>query len=67
MRKPFVAGNWKMNKTIKEALSLASEMLPGLESVISVERVLCPPYLTLFPVSTLISESGVGLGAQNMF
>ena len=66
MRKPFVAGNWKMNKTTQEALALVKEMLPGLEAVDNVERVLCPPATSLFPVSTLLAESGIGLGAQNM-
>ena len=66
MRKPFVAGNWKMNKTAQEALVLVKEMLPGLEAVDKVERVLCPPATSLFPVSTLLAESGIGLGAQNM-
>lgn len=67
MRKPFVVGNWKMNKTVKEALALVAGMLPGLEQVTSVERVLCPPFTSLFPISTLLSESGVGLGAQNFY
>ena len=66
MRKPFVAGNWKMNKTTQEALALVKEMLPELEAVGNVERVLCPPATCLFPVSTLLAESGIGLGAQNM-
>jgi triosephosphate isomerase len=67
MRKPLVAGNWKMNKTVKEALALVAEMLPGLEQVNFVERVLCPPFTSLFTISTLLSESGVGLGAQNFY
>ena len=66
MRKPFVAGNWKMNKTASEALALVKEMLPGLEAEKNVERVICPPATCLFPVSTLLSESGIGLGTQNM-
>ena len=66
MRKPFVAGNWKMNKTTQEALALVKEMLPELEAESNVERVLCPPATCLFPVSTLLAESGIGLGAQNM-
>ncbi len=67
MRKPFVAGNWKMNKSVKEALTLVEELLPGLQAVPEVEKVLCPPYISLFAVSTLISNSDVGLGAQNLF
>jgi triosephosphate isomerase (TIM) len=66
MRKPFVAGNWKMFKTVQEAIALVTEMLPGLEAQPSVERVVCPPFTALFAVSTLLSKSGIGLGAQNM-
>jgi len=67
MRKPFVAGNWKMNKTVKEALLLVNEMLPDLEAVKSVEKVICPPYPSLFAVSTLLSGDEIGLGAQNLY
>ncbi len=44
MRKPLVAGNWKMNKTVEQARLLVAEMLPGLQAEPSVERVLCPPF-----------------------
>jgi len=67
MRKPFVAGNWKMNKTVAEARSLVKEMLAGLQSVSSVERVLCPPFVALPSVSRLLKGTGIGLGAQNLY
>jgi triosephosphate isomerase len=66
MRKPIVAGNWKMNKTVKEALTLVKDLLPELDAVHSVERVVCPPFPALFAVSTLISGTEIGLGAQNL-
>ena len=44
MRTPMVAGNWKMNKTAEQAKALVAELLPGLNSAINVERVLCPTY-----------------------
>ncbi len=66
MRKPFVAGNWKMNKTVEQARLLVSEMLPGLQAVASVERVLCPPATCLMPVSAMLVGTQIGLGAQNM-
>lgn len=66
MRTPFVAGNWKMNKTVEQARALVSEMLPGLQEVKSVERVLCPPYISLMPVSAMLVGTDIGLGAQNM-
>jgi triosephosphate isomerase len=66
MRKPFVAGNWKMNKTVAQATALVTEMLPGLEAVSKVERVICPPFSSLMALSSKLAGSEVGLGAQNM-
>jgi triosephosphate isomerase (TIM) len=66
MRKPFVAGNWKMNKTVEQASVLIQEMLPGLQEVTGVERVLCPPAISLMVASAMLNSTGIGLGAQNM-
>ncbi len=66
MRKPFVAGNWKMNKTIAEARALVSEMSKELGAVTGVEKVLCPPYMAIFPVSALLAGTDIGVGAQDM-
>ncbi|NOH04218.1 MAG: triose-phosphate isomerase [Chloroflexi bacterium] len=66
MRTPFVAGNWKMNKTIAEARELVSTMAPQLNALTGVERVLCPPFVALNEVSSLLKGTGLGLGAQNM-
>ena len=67
MRKPMVAGNWKMNKTVKEASGLVSEMLEGLQALSTVDRVLCPPFSSLMVVSALLEKTTIGLGAQNMY
>lgn len=66
MRKPLIAGNWKMNKTVEQASALVQEMLPGLQNVIEVERVICPPFTSLMVLSAQLAETGVGLGAQNL-
>jgi triosephosphate isomerase len=66
MRVPFIAGNWKMNKTIEEARSLVSSMSAGLRAVAGVEKVLCPPFMSLQAVAALLEGSDIGLGAQNM-
>ena len=66
MRKPFVAGNWKMNKTAAEARELVSAMLPELQSVTSVDRVICPTATAVMAVSEILSGTGVGIGTQNM-
>ena len=66
MRRPFMAGNWKMFKTAAEARILLSELLPGLSSIKEVEIVLCPPFTTILPVASLLEGTAIGVGAQNM-
>jgi triosephosphate isomerase len=66
MRKPFVAGNWKMNKNVDQSTVLVQEMLSGLQAVPEVERVICPPFTSLMILSAQLANTGVGLGAQNM-
>jgi len=66
MRKKFVAGNWKMNKTGEEARVLVAEMLPELQSTPNVDCALCPPFPYLMSLANMLAGSGIGLGAQNM-
>ena len=66
MRTPFVAGNWKMYNTVAEARHLVSEMVPGLQAIIGVEKVLCPPFTALLAVRALLEGTDIGLGAQDM-
>jgi triosephosphate isomerase len=66
MRKPLVAGNWKMNKTAEEARLLVEDMLPELQKLIVVEQVICPPFTSLMTIAAVLAGSGIGLGAQNM-
>ena len=67
MRRPFVAGNWKMNKTAAEARVLMSELLPGLSSIKGVEIVLCPAFTSILPVASLLEGTSIGAGAQDMY
>ncbi|MEW6241949.1 MAG: triose-phosphate isomerase [Chloroflexota bacterium] len=66
MRTPFVAGNWKMNKTVEEARALVFSMSIKLRDIAGVEKVLCPPFPALVAVSALLEGTDIGLGAQNM-
>ena len=66
MRTPFVAGNWKMNKTAAEARELVHELKTGLQAVEAVDRVLCPPYTSIAAVAPLLEGTGIGLGAQDL-
>jgi triosephosphate isomerase len=66
MRKPIVAGNWKMNKTVAEAIDLAKDIKRDLADCADVDIVLCPPFTALKAVSDAITGTHVDLGAQNM-
>jgi triosephosphate isomerase (TIM) len=66
MRKPLVAGNWKMNKTVIEARNLVEVMKTALNEITGVEKVLCPPFTALMAVAGLIGDADIGLGAQNL-
>jgi triosephosphate isomerase (TIM) len=65
-RKPIVAGNWKMNTTIAEGLALVDEMLPRLQALDAVERLVCPPFVSLSAIAERLRGTDVGVGAQNM-
>lgn len=65
-RKPFVAGNWKMYMTVAQARHLVSELVPGLQAIAGVEKVLCPPYTDLMAVRALLEGTEIGLGAQDV-
>lgn len=69
MRKKIVAGNWKMNKTLEEGLTLASEVANIVKDEVTNDAhiVLCTPYISLGGVSKLIEGSKVKLGAQNCY
>lgn len=67
MRVPIIAGNWKMHKTVEEAVALVRKMRRGLSEVKSVERVLCPPFVALTAVQELLRATDIKLGAQDMF
>ena len=67
MRIPFVAGNWKMNTTVTEAEKLVIEMLEKLDRVEEVEKVLCPPFVSLVAINMMLHDSSIKLGAQNMY
>lgn len=65
MRKPIIAGNWKMNKTPQEAVALINELVP-LVADASCTVVVCPPFLCLEAAAQALKGSNIHLGAQNM-
>lgn len=66
MRTPFIAGNWKMHKTIAEAVQLTREIREAVSDIERVEVAVCPPFTALAAVEGAIANSKIGLGAQNM-
>src|ERR1700704_1976941 len=65
-RKLIIAGNWKMNKTVAEALDLVQGLKRELANIKEVDIVVCPPFTALSEVSKAILDSNIRLGAQNM-
>jgi triosephosphate isomerase (TIM) len=67
MRRPFIAGNWKMNTNRASAVALAEAVVKLAESAKGVDLAVCPPSCYLDAVSHAIAGSSVALGAQNMY
>jgi len=67
MRKPIIAGNWKLNKTIKEAIELITEIKRELNGMTDVDVVVCPVFTSLADAHDVLIESTIGLGAQNLY
>ena len=66
MRLPLIAGNWKMHTTVTEAVALVKSMQERLDEIKGVEKVVCPPFISLTAVAELVKDSSIELGAQNM-
>ena len=67
MRKILIAGNWKMNTTLMEAVDLVNEMKEPLDAVEGVDKVVCPPFISVAVISEILMGSTVKVGAQNMY
>lgn len=67
MRKPIIAGNWKLHKTIKEAVDLVTLLKRQIHDTQSVDIVVCPPFTALSDVSEILLETDIRLGAQDLY
>jgi len=67
MRTPIIAGNWKMNKNVAEAVDLVRALRESTADVEKVEIVVCPPFVALTAVKEALAGSKIGLGAQNVY
>lgn len=66
MRRPIIAGNWKMNKTAKEAAKFILELKDKVKDA-NCEVVVCPAFTSLAQVITLVENTNIKVGAQNMY
>ena len=66
MRTPLIAGNWKMNTTLEEAVALARSIRDGIDGVSGVTKVVCPPFVSLAAVRDVLAGSTVHIGAQHV-
>ncbi|MHB8105516.1 MAG: triose-phosphate isomerase [Dehalococcoidales bacterium] len=66
-RLPLIAGNWKMNTTVKEAVNLIKAIQSPLSKIQGVEKVICPPFVSLYAARSVMKSDSLKLGAQNVF
>lgn len=67
MRRPIIAGNWKMNKTVEDAVSVATGLKRKFYTFSEADIVICPPYTALNKVYDQIVDSSIMLGAQDVY
>ena len=67
MRKPIIAGNWKMNTDPESAFELMDSMIEDLDAMEGIDVVICPPFISLETFADLFDGTSLFLGAQNMF
>lgn len=67
MRRPILAGNWKMNTSLNEAVQLVTGLKREVDGVTDVDIVVCPPFTHLTTINDVIEGSNIALGAQNMY
>jgi triosephosphate isomerase (TIM) len=67
MRRPMIAGNWKLHKTVAEALELVGELREGLAGIADADLVVAPVYTALHPVAKALAGSSIALAGQNCY
>ncbi len=67
LRKPIIAGNWKLNKTIKESVELVTLLKRNIRDASSVDVVVCPPFTALSDLSEILMDTDIRLGAQDIY
>ena len=63
----IIAGNWKMNTTLREAETLAASVKQRIDSIEGIQTVVCPPFVSLAAVGWALRGSRISVGAQNLY
>jgi triosephosphate isomerase (TIM) len=67
MRTPMIVGNWKMNTTVDEAVNLVQALRTEINDIQRVEKVVCPPFISLVAVRDILRSTQIKVGAQNLY
>ncbi|MBT3182666.1 MAG: triose-phosphate isomerase [Deltaproteobacteria bacterium] len=67
MRKPFIAGNWKMNNTVEESLKFAATLAVELKATGQIDVAIAPPFTALYSLGVAFTDTEFDLAAQNIF
>ncbi|MQG37790.1 MAG: triose-phosphate isomerase [SAR202 cluster bacterium] len=65
-RKNIIVGNWKMNTEVKSGINLAKQILDLSDNITNVEKIICPPFVSLTSIAKVLKGSSIQLGAQNV-
>ena len=65
-RKPVIAGNWKMNTDVESGINLVKQILDLSNNITTVEKIICPPFVSLTSIAKMLNGSSIQLGAQNV-
>ena len=65
-RKPVIAGNWKMNTDVESGINLVKQILDLSNNMTNVEKIICPPFVSLTSIAKMLNGSSIQLGAQNV-
>ena len=66
-RTPLIAGNWKMNTTVEEAVNLIKTMQSGLHKIQGVEKVVCPPFVSLVAARAVLKGAASNWAPRTFF
>ena len=67
MRTPFIAGNWKMFKTVRETVAFVTELRAAVTDVVGVQIVVAPPFIAVHAAAEALRDSNIGVSAQDVY